>query len=109
VKRTPHLAGIVARILIHEQMCIPLLRYRTRDLTSLDTARCDCGRTLARMVKVRERTDDMLIVRGVNFYPAQIEEVLEGIEGARGHGHVAPARRRRNMRGPPRCQTRPVA
>ena len=61
----------------------PLLRYRTRDLTSLDTSRCDCGRTLARMAKVRERTDDMLIVRGVNFYPAQIEEVLEGIEGAR--------------------------
>jgi phenylacetate-CoA ligase len=63
----------------------PLLRYRTRDLTSLDTSRCDCGRTLARMAKVRERTDDMLIVRGVNFYPAQIEEILEGIEGARPH------------------------
>lgn len=61
----------------------PLLRYRTRDLTSLDTSRCDCGRTLARMAKVRERTDDMLIVRGVNFYPAQVEEILEGIEGAR--------------------------
>ncbi len=63
----------------------PLLRYRTRDLTSLDTSRCSCGRTLARMAKVRERTDDMLIVRGVNFYPAQIEEILEGIEGARPH------------------------
>jgi phenylacetate-CoA ligase len=63
----------------------PLLRYRTHDLTALDTSRCECGRTLARMAKVRRRTDDMLIVRGVNVFPAQIEAVLARVEGARPH------------------------
>jgi phenylacetate-CoA ligase len=60
---------------------LPVFRYRTRDLTVLDPARCDCGRTLVRMSKVRRRTDDLLIIRGVNVYPGQIEAVLAGIEG----------------------------
>ncbi len=55
---------------------LPLLRYRTRDLSSLDYAKCDCGRTLVRMSKVTGRTDDMLIIRGVNVFPSQIESVL---------------------------------
>ena len=63
----------------------PVLRYRTRDLTTLDQSRCECGRTLARMSKVRQRTDDMLIVRGVNVFPSQIEDVLFKIEGVRPH------------------------
>jgi phenylacetate-CoA ligase len=63
----------------------PLLRYRTHDLTALDRSRCECGRTLARMKKVRQRTDDMIIVRGVNVYPSQIEDVLFEIEGVRPH------------------------
>ena len=63
----------------------PLLRYRTHDLTSLDPSRCECGRTLVRMAKVRQRTDDMLIVRGVNVFPSQIEDVLFKIEGVRPH------------------------
>jgi phenylacetate-CoA ligase len=63
----------------------PVMRYRTHDLTSLDQSRCECGRTLARMRKVRARTDDMLIVRGVNIFPSQIEDVLFGIEGIRPH------------------------
>jgi phenylacetate-CoA ligase len=63
----------------------PLLRYRTRDLTTLDPSPCECGRTLVRMEKVRRRTDDMLIIRGVNIYPSQIEEVLFQIEGVRPH------------------------
>jgi phenylacetate-CoA ligase len=63
----------------------PLLRYRTHDLTSLDPTRCECGRTLVRMTKVRKRTDDMLIVRGVNIYPSQIEDVLATIESVRPH------------------------
>jgi phenylacetate-CoA ligase len=63
----------------------PLLRYRTHDLTSLDSSRCECGRTLVRMGKVRQRTDDMLIVRGVNVFPSQIEDVLFKIEGVRPH------------------------
>jgi phenylacetate-CoA ligase len=61
----------------------PVLRYRTHDVTALDPSRCECGRTLVRMRKVRRRTDDMFIVRGVNVFPAQIEDVLCRIEGAR--------------------------
>ena len=63
----------------------PVLRYRTHDLTVLDPSRCECGRTLVRMSKVRQRTDDMLIIRGVNVFPSQIEDVLFGIEGVRPH------------------------
>ena len=62
-----------------------MLRYRTHDLTTLDPSRCECGRTLARMAKVRQRTDDMLIIRGVNVFPSQIEDVLFKIEGVRPH------------------------
>lgn len=55
---------------------MPLLRYRTRDLTRLHREKCDCGRTLVRMEKCLGRTDDMLIIRGVNVFPSQIESVL---------------------------------
>jgi phenylacetate-CoA ligase len=55
---------------------MPILRYRTRDLTRLIYDRCECGRTLARMEKCMGRTDDMLIIRGVNVFPSQIESVL---------------------------------
>ncbi len=55
---------------------LPLLRYRTHDLTSLNRERCKCGRTLVRMEKCTGRTDDMLIIRGVNIFPSQIESVL---------------------------------
>jgi len=57
---------------------LPLLRYRTRDISSLDYRRCDCGRTSVRMSKVLGRTDDMIIIRGVNVFPSQIESVLLG-------------------------------
>lgn len=60
---------------------MPLIRYRTRDITSLDYAPCPCGRTSARMRRVSGRTDDMLIIRGVNVFPSQIEEVIMQIEG----------------------------
>jgi len=63
----------------------PVLRYRTHDLTVIDTAPCACGRTLARMRKVRARTDDMLIIRGVNVFPSQIEDVLLKVEGVEPH------------------------
>ncbi len=63
----------------------PILRYRTHDLTSISTERCECGRTLARMERVRMRTDDMLIIRGVNVFPSQIEDVLFKIEGVKPH------------------------
>ena len=55
---------------------IPLLRYRTRDLTRLFYEKCECGRTLVRMEKCKGRSDDMLIIRGVNVFPSQIESVL---------------------------------
>lgn len=55
---------------------LPLIRYRTRDLTSITQEVCKCGRTLPRMAKVTGRTDDMLIIRGVNVFPSQIESVL---------------------------------
>lgn len=63
----------------------PVLRYRTHDLTTIDVTPCECGRTLARMRKVRARTDDMLIIRGVNVFPSQIEDVLTSIEGIEPH------------------------
>jgi phenylacetate-CoA ligase len=55
---------------------LPLLRYRTRDLTVLNPEKCDCGRTIVRMKKCLGRSDDMLIIRGVNVFPSQIETVL---------------------------------
>jgi len=63
----------------------PMIRYRTRDITSLDYSTCDCGRTLVRMRKTMGRSDDMLIIRGVNVFPSQIEEVLFAIEGCEPH------------------------
>jgi phenylacetate-CoA ligase len=55
---------------------MPLLRYRTGDIASLDRSACPCGRTLARMSKVTGRRDDMLVIRGVNVYPSEVEAVL---------------------------------
>ncbi|MBP1641112.1 MAG: phenylacetate-CoA ligase [Bacteroidetes bacterium] len=55
---------------------MPLLRYRTRDLTTMTIEKCTCGRTLARLTKFLGRSDDMLIIRGVNVFPSQIESVL---------------------------------
>jgi len=57
---------------------LPMLRYRTRDITRLDAAPCVCGRTHLRIMRVTGRNDDMLIIRGVNIYPSQIEAVLVG-------------------------------
>jgi phenylacetate-CoA ligase len=63
----------------------PIIRYRTRDITTLNPEPCICGRTLVRMKKVSGRTDDMLIIRGVNVFPSQIESVLMEIEGIEPH------------------------
>ena len=52
---------------------IPLIRYRTKDLTTIDRTPCECGRTTARISRFRGRSDDMLILRGVNVFPSQIE------------------------------------
>ncbi|MCL2697401.1 MAG: phenylacetate--CoA ligase [Oscillospiraceae bacterium] len=59
---------------------MPLIRYRTRDIATLVYDKCECGRTLARMLKPQGRTDDMLIIRGVNVFPSQIEAALLGFD-----------------------------
>ena len=64
---------------------LPLLRYRTGDLTRLERGRCECGRTTARMSKPTGRTDDMLIIRGVNVFPSQIEAELLRMPGLEPH------------------------
>lgn len=63
----------------------PMIRYRTRDITRLDYAPCACGRTLVRMEKTMGRSDDMLIIKGVNVFPTQIEEILFQVEGCEPH------------------------
>lgn len=72
---------------------IPLLRYRTRDISRIVTGECACGRTFRRMERVTGRTDDMLIIRGVNVYPSQIEQVLVGIPGVAPHYQVVLSKR----------------
>jgi phenylacetate-CoA ligase len=59
----------------------PLLRYRTRDICVLSRKKCSCGRTFVKMAKPMGRSDDMLIIRGVNVFPSQIEEVLLKVSG----------------------------
>ena len=66
----------------------PVIRYRTRDLTRLLPGPCPCGRTLARMSRIMGRTDDMLIIKGVNVFPTQIEAVLFAIEGTEPHYRI---------------------
>lgn len=60
--------------------CSPLIRYRTRDISRIIPGTCECGRTFRRMDRISGRTDDMLIIRGVNVFPSQIEEVITGFE-----------------------------
>ncbi|MGE3549056.1 MAG: phenylacetate--CoA ligase family protein, partial [Geobacter sp.] len=64
---------------------IPLIRYRTRDITSIDRSLCICGRTHGRIARLSGRSDDMLIIRGVNVFPSQIESILVRVEGVEPH------------------------
>jgi len=64
---------------------LPMIRYRTRDVTRLITQRCACGRTHVRIGRITGRNDDMLIIRGVNVYPSQIEALLIGVPGTAPH------------------------
>jgi phenylacetate-CoA ligase len=63
------------------KQAMPMIRYRTRDITSLLTGRCHCGRTMRRIGRIGRRSDDMLIIRGVNVFPSQVETALLQIEG----------------------------
>jgi phenylacetate-CoA ligase len=68
---------------------LPMIRYRTRDITRLDDAPCPCGRTHVRIMRVTGRDDDMLIIRGVNVFPSQVEAVLVGFPGLAPHYQIA--------------------
>ncbi|AQQ09316.1 Phenylacetate-coenzyme A ligase [Sedimentisphaera cyanobacteriorum] len=67
---------------------IPLIRYRTRDIVSMDVSPCRCGRTSPRLSKIKGRTDDMMIIRGINVFPSQIEDVLLSIRGTQPHYQI---------------------
>ncbi|MEG2957079.1 MAG: phenylacetate--CoA ligase, partial [Christensenellaceae bacterium] len=67
---------------------LPILRYRTKDITRLDDTPCSCGRTNTRMEKVSGRTDDMLIIRGVNVFPSQIEGVILSMQDVAPHYEI---------------------
>lgn len=75
---------------------VPLVRYRTRDMTTLDYTPCACGRTHVRMGRILGRSDDMLIIRGVNVFPQQIEALLLEVEGAAPHYQIE-IRREENL------------
>jgi phenylacetate-CoA ligase len=64
---------------------LPMVRYRTGDISAVDWTPCACGRTTARMARVRGRFDDMLIIRGVNLYPSEVERILLGLEDVAPH------------------------
>lgn len=67
---------------------MPVIRYRTRDITSIIPEPCPCGRTIRRLNRISLRTDDMLIVRGVNIYPSQVEEALLSVKGTLPHYQI---------------------
>ena len=67
---------------------LPMVRYRTRDITRLSDAPCACGRTHVRIMRVTGRDDDMLIIRGINVYPSQVEAILVGFPGVAPHYQI---------------------
>src|SRR5207245_7902173 len=67
---------------------LPMVRYRTRDITRLNREPCACGRTHVRIMRVTGRDDDMLIIRGVNVYPSQVEAVMVGLPGLAPHYQI---------------------
>jgi phenylacetate-CoA ligase len=70
------------------KQAMPMIRYRTRDITALIPGPCPCGRTLRRMQRISRRSDDMLIIRGVNVFPSQVESVLLEMEGTLPHYRI---------------------
>jgi phenylacetate-CoA ligase len=70
------------------KQAMPMIRYRTRDVTSLVSAPCRCGRTLRRIRRIGRRSDDMFIIRGVNVFPSQVETALLAVEGTLPHYHI---------------------
>ena len=72
---------------------MPMVRYRTRDITKIISEPCSCGRTLRRIARISRRSDDMFIIRGVNVFPSQIESALLSVEGALPHYRITLTRR----------------
>jgi len=70
------------------KQAMPMIRYRTRDITALTAEPCECGRTLRRIKRISRRADDMFIIRGINVYPSQIETALLKVEGALPHYQI---------------------
>ena len=70
------------------KQAMPMIRYRTRDITALSSEPCECGRTLRRIQRIGRRSDDMFIIRGVNVYPSQIETALLKVEGTLPHYQI---------------------
>jgi phenylacetate-CoA ligase len=70
------------------KQAMPMIRYRTRDITTLASGTCECGRTLRRIKRIGRRSDDMIIIRGVNVYPSQIETALLKVEGTLPHYQI---------------------
>jgi len=85
-----HAGELVITTLTKE--ALPMIRYRTRDITRLSTDRCSCGRTHLRLKRITGRNDDMLIIRGVNVYPSQIEAVLVGLPDLAPHYQLVVSR-----------------
>jgi len=73
---------------------MPMIRYRTRDITSLTSEKCECGRTLRRIKRISRRSDDMFIIRGVNVFPSQVETALLRVEEALPHYQIILTRER---------------
>ncbi len=75
------------------KQAMPMIRYRTRDLTTIIPERCRCGRTLRRIQRIGRRSDDMFIIRGVNVFPAQVETALLQVEGTLPHYQITLSRK----------------
>lgn len=86
---------------------LPIIRYRTRDITRLEIEKCDCGRTLIRHGAISGRTDDMLIIGGVNFFPSQLESVLLDFEEIEPHYLIRLTKKGRLDRVSAEVETRP--
>lgn len=76
------------------KQAMPMIRYRTRDVTSIIAEQCPCGRTIRRIQRISRRSDDMLIVRGVNVFPSQIESALLAVEGVMPHYQIVLTRQK---------------
>ena len=74
------------------KQAMPMIRYRTRDITALMPGTCPCGRSLRRMLRIGRRSDDMLIIRGVNIFPSQVETALLEVEGTLPHYQIVISR-----------------